>query len=1227
VDAIPDIGENQQIVFTRWPGRSPQDVEDQLTYPLSANLLGLPGVKTVRAYSMFGFSTIYVIFEEQVEFYWSRSRLLEKLASLPPGLLPEDATPVLGPDATALGQVFWYTLQGADAEGNPTGGWDLAELRSIQDWNVRLALMSVEGVSEVASVGGFVQEIQVDVDPDAMRARSVSLADVMHALKMAGAETGAGSIEINRVEYVVRGVGFVRELGDVEEAVIRSEGGTPVRIRDVARVVLGPAPRRGALDVGGAEAVGGVVVVRYGENPLAAIQAVKRKIAEISPGLPRKTLPDGVESQVRIVPFYDRTQLIHETLSTLNDALVGEILVTLIVVLLMVRHLRSSLLIAGLLPAAVLICFIAMKLGGVEANIVALSGIAIAIGTMVDMGIVVSENILRHLAEDAGGGKPRGRVLKATREVAGAVLTALATTVVSFLPVFTLEAAEGKLFRPLAYTKTFALVAALLLALAVIPPLAEFLFTRRLRRGGVLGLGLLLATAGTWLLFGAYPAAGLLVLLAGLVKLAEPWLPGALEPWRRKLDLALVVLLAAYWLAEHWLPLGGDRPFALNLALVALLIFGLLAFYRLVLRSYDGLLDWCLSHKTVFLALPLSMLVLGGLIWSRTGDEFMPPLDEGSYLFMPSTMPHASMSEVQEVLQYQDASILNIPEVSQVVGKLGRAETPLDPAPLSMIETVINYLPEYLQGAEGGPRRFRFDPDSVDLVRDAEGRPLSAPDGEPYRSRGAYPRDSEGRLIPDAGGRYFRNWRAALDPGLNRGRAAWEGIQRPDDIWSEIVRAGEIPGTTSAPKLQPISTRLVMLQSGMRAPMGIKIKGPDLKSIESAALKIEELLREIPSVNRLAVVADRVVGKPYLELHVDRERIARYGISMGAVQEVIAAAVGGRTLAHSVEGRERYAVRVRYQREERDNLEALRRIYVPAPDGRRVPLEQLAELRYQRGPQMIKSEDNFLLGYVLFDGREGLAEVQVVEEARLEIERRLAEGELVLPSGVSLSFAGTYENQLRAARKLLVVIPLALAIILVLLFLQFRSLGTTVLVFSGVAVAWAGGFLLIWLYGQPWFLDFEIFGAQFRELFQVHPVHLSVAVWVGFLALFGIATDDGVIMATYLDQSFRSRRPGSPHEIREAVKEAGGRRVRPCLMTTATTVLALLPVLSSQGRGADVMVPMAIPVFGGMLVEVVTMFTVPVLYSAAKEWRLRSRSPGPDRDVRDADSLIAESRP
>jgi len=1208
VDAIPDYGENQQIVFTEWAGRSPQDVEDQITYPLTVSLLGIPGVKTVRSFSFFGFSSVYVIFKDDVDFYWSRTRVLEKLASLPAGTLPERVQPALGPDATPLGQIYWYTLEGRDTDGNPVGGWDLEELRSVQDWQVRFALMAVDGVSEVASVGGFVREYQIDVDPDAMRAHGVRLDEVFQAVRMSNVDVGARTIEVNRAEYVIRGLGFLQSVGDIEETVIKVSENVPIRVEDVATVSEGPALRRGALDKEGEEAVGGVVVVRYGENPLATIQRLKEKIQEISGGLPKKSLAGGTVSQVTIVPFYDRTGLIYETLGTLNTALVEEILVTILVVLLMVMHLRSSILIAGLLPVAVLMCFIAMKSFGVDANVVALSGIAIAIGTMVDMGVVICENILKHL-EAADAKESRLEVIyRASTEVAGAVLTAILTTVVSFLPVFTMEAAEGKLFKPLAFTKTFALLASVIVALVMIPPFAHLLYSGRIRRKALrLGLSVVTAVLGLWVGFRWNVPIGTALFLLGAWNLLEGKVPERVRRWGPRAASIVAVLVVLGILTEHWLPLGPEKGFARNIVFVGMLLGGVFLLFAFFQSRYESLLRFCLRHKALFLSIPTLLVLLGLTIWlgvdrmfgfvprfasvfgieeasvrlvpswlSRTfpglGKEFMPKLSEGSFLYMPSTMPHASIGEAMDSVKKQDMAIRAIPEVELVVGKIGRVESPLDPAPISMVETIITYKSEYIVDKDGRRVRFRYD--------DAERE---------------YVRDADGKLIPDPSGRPFRQWR--------------DEIQTEDDIWREIEKAGQILGSTSAPKLQPIETRLIMLQTGMRAPMGVKVFGPDLSSIERAGFEIERLLRQLPSIKPGTVNADRVIGKPYLELDIDRRAISRYGISVRRVQDVIEVAVGGKRLTTTVEGRERFPVRVRYLRELRDTVESLEKILVPAPDGTHVPLSQLAKMHYRRGPMVIKSEDTGLVSYVTFDKQEGIAEITVVEEAQEFLERAEEEGKFLRPEGVTYRFTGNYENQIRSTKRMMIVLPLALFIIFMILYFQFKSTVTTLLVFAGVFVAWSGGFQMLWLYGQDWFLNFPVFGESLRDIFHVRSYNLSVAVWVGFLALFGIATDDGVILTTYLNQTFARRRPQTTDDIREAVVEAGKRRIRPCLMTSATTILALIPVLTSIGRGADVMVPMAIPSFGGMTVVLITVFTVPTLYCLKEELKQRFRRP------------------
>lgn len=1283
VDAIPDIGENQQIVFTEWMGRSPQDIEDQVSYPLTVSMLGIPGVKTVRSYSMFGFSTVYIIFKDDIDFYWSRSRVLEKLSSLPAGLLPENVQPALGPDATALGQVYWYTLEGRDADEKATGGWDLHELRSIQDWYVRYALLGAEGVSEVASVGGFVQEYQVDVMPNALRAYNVKLEDVFNAVQKSNIDVSARTIEVNKVEYVIRGLGFIKNVEDLEKTVVKVVGNTPIYIKNVANVVLGPALRRGALDRDGAEAVGGVAVVRYGDNPLAAIKHIKEKIIEITPGLPEKIVVDydqistkelreyaksngfvafteegklnqkalvsffknikpdkrpswGTLSKVTIVPFYDRTKLIYETLGTLNKALVEEIMVTVIVILIMLMHLRSSMVISITLPMAVLICFIAMKVFGVDANIVALSGIAIAIGTVVDMGIIVCENIIRHLGENKPGKGTFNAIYRATSEVSTAVLTAVLTTVVSFLPVFTMIGAEGKLFRPLAFTKTFALAASVIVALTIIPAFAHLLFSINIKsnrlRQGVLSLfviaGIILGIVTFWWV-------GVIIVSFSLYHLFAERIPKGVQKYVLISANLLAVLIVMVFLTNQWSPLGPGAGFFKNFMVVATPISGLLLFFWCYRLIYAPVLRWSLNHKLLFLSLPLVIVLFGLSIWlgfDRTfgwlpervranrvyvavshkipglGKEFMPDLDEGSFLYMPTTMPHASIGEAMDVLKKQDMAISAIPEVDSAVGKIGRAETPLDPAPISMIETIINYKSEFLTDQAGNRSSYKYDKSRKSLFRNQHGSLVNAPDGKPYYVMGEYLRDQQGQLIPDKNGAAFRLWRSALDPRYNPDRTAWAGIQKADDIWDEIIAAGEITGTTSAPRLQPISARIVMLQSGMRAPMGVKVKGPDLATIEEVGMEIEHYLREVPGVEPTTVFADRIVGKPYLEIKIDRDEIARYGITIQDLQNVIEVALGGKTLTTTVEGRERYPVRVRYMRELRDQIDKIGKTLVASPNGQQIPLENLAKIEFIKGPQMIKSEDTFLIGYVLFDKKTGYAEVDVVEQAQTYLQAKIKSGELVVPPSVSYSFAGNYENQLRAQKTLSVVLPLALLLIFMILYFQFKSIPVTSLVFSTIAVAWAGGFILLWLYGQEWFCDFSVMGQNMRELFQMREINLSVAVWVGFLALFGIASDDGVVITTYLRQRYDEEDISTIQKIRNATVNGAERRIRPCLMTSATTILALLPVLTSTGRGSDIMIPMAIPSFGGMLVVLVSSLVVPNLYCGLKEWSLYLKS-------------------
>ena len=1186
VDAIPDIGENQQIVFTNWSGRSPQDIEDQITYPLTTFLLGIPGVKTIRSSSMFGFSSIYIIFEEDIEFYWSRSRILEKLNSLPNGLLPDDIMPSLGPDATGLGQVFWYTLEGRDEDGNITGGWDLHELRRIQDYYIKYALSSSRGVSEVASIGGYIQEYQVDVNPELLRQYNIGLKEVVKAVKESNKDIGAQTLEINQVEYLVRGLGYIKSISDIENAVVVSENYHSIRIKDIGKVSLGPAARRGILDKEGAEVVGGVVVARYGANPMEVITNVKAKISELSTGLPNKVLSDGRTSQVTIVPFYDRSELIKETLGTLKEALNLEILITILVIVIMVFNLKASILISSLLPVAVLMVFIAMKLFNVDANIVALSGIAIAIGTMVDVGIILSENIIRHLEEADEKLSINTIVYNATVEVSGAIVTAVMTTIISFIPVFTMIGAEGKLFRPLAFTKTFALTASLIIALFLIPPFAAFLFRKKsIKKSLTFAFNLALISIGVIAFLYGYWLGLILIAfgVTGLLKVHNK-ITNKLANW---INIIVSILTIVMLLVEYWRPLGLDKSIFLNLVFVSIICFGLLGVFTLFKSYYTRILRWCLENKLLFLSIPTALVISGVFIMKNTGKEFMPSLNEGSFLLMPTSMPHAGVTENKRVLQQLDMAVAGIPEIKTVVGKAGRTTSALDPAPLSMYENIIQYKSEYMLDENGIRQRYKINSDNEYVLKN--GMSLRAEQYAVWKSL-----NTRQQLIEDEDGVFYRNWRPE--------------IKSPNDIWKEIIRVTKLPGVTSAPKLQPIETRLVMLQTGMRSPMGIKVKGQNLKQIEAFGIQLEGVLKEVDGVKVDAVFADRIVGKPYLLIDIDREKIARYGVSIKDVQDVLKVAVGGMVLTETIEGRERYGVRVRYPRELRANPDDLKRIYIPVKNGNQVPLSELANIRYEKGPQVIKSEDTFLVGHVLFDKLDSFAEVSVVKNAQALIQKKIDSGILIVPKGINYKFAGTYENQLRAEDTLSIVVPLALVIIFLILYFQFRSVATSLMVFTGIAVAFSGGFIMIWLYGQEWFLNFNFLGENVRDLFQMHPINLSVAVWVGFIALFGIATDDGVVMATYLTQTFERNIPENKKEVRAAVVEAGEKRIRPCLMTTATTILALLPILTSTGRGSDIMIPMAIPSFGGMLIALITLFVVPVLYSWKKEFQLKKAS-------------------
>ena len=1118
IDAIPNVSENQVIVLTDWPGRSPKDIEDQITYPLSVALQSVAGAESVRGKSMFGFSFVQVTFADNIDFYWARSRVSEQLSTVG-NQLPEGTSPVLAPDATPLGQIYYYVL-------DPPRGMDLAEVRSKQDYIVKYALQSVDGVAEVASIGGYVKQYQIEIDPDKLRLQELTLNQVLKSVRDSNIDVGAKTIESSGMEYLVRGIGFIgagktqaETIEQIEQTVVATKDNLPITIRDLAAVQLGPAFRRGALDWNGIEAVGGVVVMRYGENPRQVIERVKERIGSLESEL----------GGIKIKGIYDRTQLVDETVATLSEALAQEIAITIVVIVLFLLHIRASIVVATTLPVAVLMAFIAMNTFGVDANIMSLAGIAIAIGTMVDMGIIISENVFRGIADWEKDGQPGGeegrlsKISEMTSEVAPAVITAVSTTVISFLPVFFLTGRDYRLFAPLAWTKTYSLVASLIVAVLLVPPLARLLLKNPKGKGW-------LATYAS-IVFGGITAALCTFVwqdhLASLtnwlnVRLAVP----TLQPIVVTALLSLIAGGAVYCLLREKL-----RPVEQNLVA------------RTVNFFYEPTLRLFLRFKRTFLAVPLVIFFFGMGAWlglpkilapvdqlakqylgadfngsqgyvdfkhtftGLSSDDWIA-LDEGSWFYMPSLYPAASLSQAMKTLQTQDAMIRRMPEVAEVLGKIGRVESALDPAPAAMIETYVMLKP----------------------------------------------RDQ---------------WRAGMTEAK---------------IWDQINELATLPGITIADKLQPIEGRVVMLQSGIKASMAIRVYGDTLEGLADAAKAVAEKVKTHPMVNGDTVSPDIVLGKPYIEFEVDRTESARYGMTVRDVNEIIESALGGKIATTTVEGRERYSVQVRYQRDYRDDINELGDIPVVTNTGEVVPLGRLAAVKTTWGPAMVNSEDARLVAHVAFAPRASVGPLETVERVMESLTNARQMGELEFPAGnFELEAVGSFENQIEANQRLMVIIPLVLLLNIFIIYLQFRRLPLTLIVFAGIPVAFGGGMIACGIAG----------------------LQLNTAVWVGFIALFGIAIDDGVVIATYLDQSLKNRQLRSPSDIRNAVVEAGLKRIRPCLMTTFTTVIALVPVLLATGRGADVARAMAIPVFGGMLVELVTLFVVPVVYCGFLEMKMK----------------------
>jgi Cu(I)/Ag(I) efflux system membrane protein CusA/SilA len=1108
LDAIPNVGENQVIVLTQWMGRSPKDIEDQITYPLSIALQAVPGSKSVRGKSMFGFSFVQVTFDDDVDFYWARSRVAEQLTTVS-GTMPEGVTPTLAPDATALGQIYYYVLQ-------PPKGMDLAELRTKQDFFVKYSLQSVDGVAEVASIGGYVRQYQIEVDPDKLRYQNLTLNSVINAVKESNIDVGAKTVESNGMEFLVRGRGFIgsgktegETIEQIANTVVHTREGVPVRVGDLAQVQTGPAFRRGALDFNGHEAVGGVVVMRYGENPRDVIQRVKKKIAALEPEL------DGI----KILGIYDRTELIDETVATLSNALLHETLITIAVMVLFLLHVRASIVIAVTLPMAVLMAVIAMRVFGVDANIMSLAGIAIAIGTMVDMGIIILENIYGGLASWEADGMPGGErrrlivIRESAAEVVPAVMTAVTTTIVSFLPVFFLTGRDHRLFAPLAWTKTFALTSSLIVAVVVVPMLCRILLKK--------------SDAPWWKTWAC--AIGFALQNVALCQFVwrdhiSEWTSLGL-PWVTVIA-ALLGLLVGWWMSRERVRPVDENPVS-----------------RFLIWVYAGRLRLALRRKALMLSIPLVIFLIGLGAWIGLPTVLRPAekvvemlgadlnnipgyvdakhsfmglktddwiaLDEGSWFYMPSLYPAASFSQAMEVLQTQDAMIKEIPEVANVLGKIGRAESALDPAPAAMIETYVMLKP----------------------------------------------------------------------------RDQWREGRTERDIWNEINSVATIPGVTPAAALQPIEGRVVMLQSGIKATMAVRIFGDSLEGLSQASVAVAEHLKTLPHVNAGTVNPDIVMGKPYYEFEVDREEAARYGMTTMMVNQIVAAGLGGIDVTTTVEGRERYPIQIRYERSVREQIDNLKSVSVVTHSGEILPLERLAKVETTWGPGAINSEDARLVAHVSFSPVSGVGDLETVEAVQASLPAVRKEINRKFPgNNFEMKPVGSFQNQIEANQTLMWIVPTVILINLLLHYLHFRNLPISLVVFSGIPIAAAGGMIAVAIAG----------------------VDMNTAMWVGFIALFGLAADDGIVMATYMRETLKRRTINNVDDIRDAIYEAGLKRIRPCTMTTVTTIVALVPVLVATGRGADVARAMALPVFGGMLIEPFTTFIVPTLYCAYVEFKMRA---------------------
>ena len=1123
LDAIPDLSDVQVIIYTKYPGQAPRVVEDQVTYPLTTAMLSVPYAKVVRGYSFFGFSFVYILFEDGTDIYWARSRVLEYL-NFVAGRLPAGVTPSLGPDATGVGWVYEYVLQ------DTTGTYDLQELRSIQDWYLRYELTSVPGVSEVASIGGFVKQYQVEVDPNRLLAYGLSIQQVRRAIQRSNDDVGGKLVEMGETEFMVRSLGYIRSREDLEQIVVAVDSmGTPVLMKNIAAIQQGPELRRGILEWNGTgEAVGGIVVMRYGENALEVIRNVKAKLRSLQKGL-----PEGV----KIVAGYDRSNLIKRAIHTLQTKLIEEMAVVAAICVIFLLHVRSALVAIVTLPVGILVSFLVMYALGINANVMSLGGIAIAIGVMVDASVVMVENAHKHLERDRNTKTHAQIMLEAAREVGPALFYSLLIITVSFLPVFSLQEQSGRLFKPLAYTKTFAMAASALLAITIVPVLMTFF----IRENAISPHAPRGQRRWTWL--AALAGAPFLVVLAGIVGVELP-------DW--SLVAALVVSAVAFiCLAPQRILPETRNPLS-----------------RFFIRLYQPFIRLVLRWRKCTLLLAVVILVVTVYPFSRLGSEFMPPLNEGDFLYMPTTLPGISITKAKELLQQTDKIIQRFPEVLTTHGKIGRAETATDPAPLSMIETTITLRPKVEYELIPVQRLFSDWPGWLK-------KPLALL--WPEVKRGEIANEWRKKRLQ----RFFSSWPQWLKAPL-----AWlwpeERYLTMQELADDLDRAIRFPGLTNAWTM-PIKTRIDMLSTGIKTPVGIKLMGPDLEVLSELGAQIEAVVREVPGT--LSAYSERVTGGNYLDFTINRAQIARYGLTVADVQEVIMTAIGGMNVTFTIEGLERYPVNLRYSRELRDDIDRLKRVLVPTQTGAQVPLAQLADFAVRKGAASIKSENSRQTAWIYVDLK-GVDVGSYVRQAMAIVDRGVE-----LPQGYSIVWSGQFEYMEKARRTLRVIVPVTLVLIFILIYLHFHSVAEVMIVMASLPFALVGGVWLLYI------LDF----------------HLSVAVVVGFIALAGLAAETGVVMLVYLDESFQRRqaedRMRTPSDLRDAIMEGAVERVRPKLMTVATTFLGLLPVMWGTESGSEVMKRIAAPMVGGLVSStILTLVIIPVIYDIWKRLTLYRRA-------------------